>query len=186
VLAAVPGSKLLVVGRAGNPVRSVLESHGIAPERIELIDRQPVADYLKLHHRVDFLLDTFPYTGGTTNILAAWMGVPFVTLQGTGSAERSGAVLLTSLGLPELIARSTEEYVEKAVAAAADLEFLGRCRASLRGRLDPVLGDGSAFTRCLEKAFRGMWQRWCARKVSAANARPPEPALPEPALAVEN
>lgn len=181
VLAAVPGSKLLVVGRSGNPVRRVLESHGIAPERIELIERQPVADYLKLHHRVDFLLDTFPYTGGTTNILAAWMGVPFVTLQGAGSAERSGAVLLTSLGLPELIAHSPEEYVEKAVAAAADLEFLARCRAGLRGRLDPVLGDGSAFTRCLEKAFRGMWQRWCARQVPAV-----QPCRPEPACAVEN
>ena len=109
ILAVVPNSRLLLVGREGNPVHTALLDHGIALERLEMIPRQPLADYLRLHHRVDILLDSFPYNGGTTSLIALWMGVPFVTLAGSDTTSRTGANYLRPLGLSRLIATNAAD-----------------------------------------------------------------------------
>ncbi len=166
ILQAVPDSRLLVVGRSGSPVIGSLGEFGIAAERIEMIERQPLAEYLSLHHRVDVVLDTFPYSGGTTALIAAWMGVPFVTIASECTTGRTGASLLRPLGLENLIATDPADYVERASRAASDLTQLAEWRASLRGRLEPLLGDGEAYTHQLQHAFREMWRKWCAARES--------------------
>jgi predicted O-linked N-acetylglucosamine transferase (SPINDLY family) len=163
ILESVPNSRLLVVGRAGNAVKPALEERGIAAERIEAIDRLPLAQYLALHHRVDLLLDTFPYNGGTTGLLAIWMGVPFVTVDGTEATSHAGAALLRPLGLSRLIAVNPADYILKAVATAGDLPRLAEWRRTLRAELAPHLGDGRLYTSQLEGAFRDMWRRWSSQ-----------------------
>ncbi len=163
ILRGLPSARLLVVGRGGGPAQEILLAAGIEPERLEFLERLPMAEYLALHHRVDVVLDTFPYNGGTTTLLAAWMGVPFITLAGPGSTGRAGVNLLRGLGLAELSANDPAEYVQHALAAAGDLPRLAIWRRELRSRLSPLLGDGTAYTRELEAAFRTMWREWCAR-----------------------
>ena len=170
ILKAVPNSRFLIVGRDGNAAAATLAEHGIASERVEIISRQPMKEYLALHHRVDLLLDTFPYNGGTTGLIAAWMGVPFVTIASDSTTGRAGANLLRPLGLPGLIASSPADYVHRAVVAAGDLERLAQWRAGLRAKLAPLLGDGEAYTHQLQHAFREMWAKWCEAAAPARGA----------------
>lgn len=160
---AIPDAHLLVVGRDGNAVPAQLAERGVAQERVEMIPRLPMKEYLALHHRVDLLLDTFPYNGGTTALIAAWMGLPFVTVAGESTAGRTGANLLGALGLPELIAADASDYVQRAIAAVSDLERLAAWRRNLRPALAPLLGSGAGFVPELEFHFRAMWREWCAR-----------------------
>ena len=166
LLHAIPTARLLIVGRAGNPVQETLVAQGIVATRIEFIPRQPLADYLALHHRVDLLLDTFPYNGGTTTLIAAWMGIPFITLAGETTIGRTGENLLRPLGLGELVASDPDDYVQRAVAAASDLPRLANWRRELRGKLAPYFENPGLFTSQFEQAMREMWRKWCATRVA--------------------
>ena len=171
VLDAVPGSRLmLLLGDAENPaarqqVEQAFARHGIAPERLELVGKRPLADYLALHHRIDIALDPFPYNGGTTSVHSLWMGVPVVTLAGKTAVSRVGVTILANAGLAKLIAQSVDEYVEIARRLAADTARLGKMRAELRAQMQASpLFDAEALTRALEDAYRNMWETWCANK----------------------
>jgi predicted O-linked N-acetylglucosamine transferase (SPINDLY family) len=165
ILHAVGNARLIVVGRGGNTVKPLLEARGIDGGRIETIDRQPLLSYLALHHRCDLLLDSFPYNGGTTGLLAIWMGVPFITVDGTHTTGRAGGALLRPLGLSRLAAANGADYVLKAVDAASDPHRLAEWRRTLRGQLEPLLGGGDAYTQQLEGAFRDIWRKWCAQQI---------------------
>jgi predicted O-linked N-acetylglucosamine transferase (SPINDLY family) len=67
------------------------------------------------------------------------------------------------VGLPELIARSAEEYVSIAAGLAKDLPRLAELRGTLRARMrgSPLM-DGKRFARDIEQAYRQMWRNWCA------------------------
>jgi predicted O-linked N-acetylglucosamine transferase (SPINDLY family) len=171
VLEAVPGSRLmLLLGDAENPaarqqVEQAFARHGIAPERLELVGKRPLAEYLALHHHVDIALDPFPYNGYTTSVHSLWMGVPVVTLAGNTAVSRVGVTILANAGLAELIAQSVDEYVEIARSLAQDTARLGRMRAGLRAQMQasPLI-DAQALTRGLEDAYRAMWQKWCVQQ----------------------
>ena len=63
------------------------------------------------------------------------MGVPMVTLAGSHHASRMTASVLTTLGLTELVAGTTEQYVEIAGRLASNPEALAKLRRELRGRM---------------------------------------------------
>jgi predicted O-linked N-acetylglucosamine transferase (SPINDLY family) len=143
------------------------EQEGIAGSRIEFVEPRPWREYLKLYHRLDIVLDTFPYNGHTTSLDALWMGVPVVSLAGPRAVSRAGLSQLTNLGLPELVARTEDEYVEIATKLAGDLPRLSELRATLRSRMEAsVLMDAPRFARQIEAAYREMWRRWCAGQES--------------------
>ena len=81
-----------------------------------------------------------------------------------------GVSLLDAVGLRAgWVARSQDEYVARAVAAAADLPALAALRAGLRPRmLASRLCDGPAFVARLEGVYRSLWRRWLAREGHAA------------------
>jgi predicted O-linked N-acetylglucosamine transferase (SPINDLY family) len=112
---------------------------------------------------VDIVLDPFPYSGGLTTCEALWMGVPTITLPGEIFASRHSASHLSNAGLADWVTASTHDYVEAAVARAADLPALADLRASLRERvrLSPLC-DAPRFGRSLGTALRHAWQDWCA------------------------
>jgi predicted O-linked N-acetylglucosamine transferase (SPINDLY family) len=144
---------------------------GIAAERIELVASLPShVAHLALHDRIDIALDTFPYGGTTTTCEALWMGVPVITLCGDRHAARVGASLLHQVGLTDLIAHSTEEYVEIAAALAEDSERLDNIHRSLRARMAASpLCDAHGFAGKIESAFRQMWQAWSEANGTSSN-----------------
>ena len=121
----------------------------------------PLAEYFRLYDRIDIGLDPFPYAGGTTTCDALWMGVPVVSLAGQTAVGRAGLSILSNVGLPELVARTPEEYVRIAAGLAGDLPRLADLRAGLRDRLQrSPLTDARASPEHVEAAFRAMWRRW--------------------------
>ncbi len=142
----------------------LFEENGISTERIELLPRTPLADYLATYGRVDIALDPFPYNGCTTTCDALWMGVPVITLAGAMANGRMGVSLLSNLGLTRLIAANAEEYVRIAVELAADRGELAALRAGLRPLMAASsLCDPKTYAQGVEAAYRSMWRRWCER-----------------------
>jgi predicted O-linked N-acetylglucosamine transferase (SPINDLY family) len=170
ILREIPGSHLLLKtsGFAAASVRerigARLTALGIDASRLSLRGFEPAnADHLAMYSQIDIALDTFPYHGTTTTCDALWMGVPVVTLAGQTHVSRVGVSLLSNIGMPELIAHSTDEYARIAIDLARDLDRLQSLRQSMRARMiaSPLM-DANQFARDIEAAYRQMWQNWCA------------------------
>ena len=109
------------------------------------------------------VLDTTVYNGHTTAADALWGGVPVVT-RGDGSdmGSRVGASVLTTLGLPELIAQTQEEYDAIALKLASDKLFYGEIRnrlvtANLATSPPNPFWDLQRYVRNLESGFTSIW-----------------------------
>ena len=90
------------------------------------------------------------------------MGVPVVTLRYHTLCGRISASFLTTLGMPDWIAESPEQYVEIAVRKAQDLSGLAELRGRMRARfMTSVLGDTDAYVRAAEQEYRQLWREWC-------------------------
>jgi len=165
VLREIHDSRLFVYidDHAQEAVRRLLVAEGVEPERIDLGGRVSRRAYLERYNRIDIVLDTFPFAGGTTSLDAIWMGVPFVTLTGAPTLQRAGLSIAMNLGLPELVAKSQDEFVARAADLSRDVERLSRLRAGLRARLAASpFGDVPRFARNLEAIYRTAWRRHCA------------------------
>lgn len=166
VLAALPTARLHVQTQGlqdaalRQQVAQRFAAHGLPLERIAFSGPAPREQYLAAYAQVDVVLDTFPYTGGTTTCEALWMGVPTLTLAGDSLLSRQGASLMRAAGLPEWIATSQDEFVRKASALAADLPRLAAQRAGLRERLlaSPLL-DARRFARDFESLLLSLWRK---------------------------
>jgi protein O-GlcNAc transferase len=167
VLSALPNSRMLIGSVDEAELRASLierfSRHGISPDRLDFHPRRPMAEYLALHHEVDVILDTFPYSGGTTSNHAVWMGVPILTLAGDRLSQRQGANLMARLGLHDWVVENEDDYVQRAVRAARELASLADLRAGLRTiRLENPHSQPDLLARCFASAFRAVWRRWCA------------------------
>lgn len=120
----------------------------------------PVAreEYLATYGQVDIVLDTFPFTGGTTTCEALWMGVPTLTLAGDNLIARQGVSMMTAAGLPDWVADDEDEYVEKAMMFSENIEALAQLRQGLREQvLRSALFDAERFAQDFEDAMFSMW-----------------------------
>ena len=113
--------------------------------------------HLTQYADIDIALDTYPYNGTTTTCEALWMGVPLITLAGDRHLSRVGASFLQVVGLPELVAGSPDEYVDRAVKLAFDPERLQFLRENLRLMMArSALMDAKGVTCELEDAYESM------------------------------
>ncbi|QIK38493.1 tetratricopeptide repeat protein [Caldichromatium japonicum] len=172
ILKRVPGSQLVLDSKSfQSPAiqeqwAARFTAHGIARERLVMGCHSPPWDLLR---DIDISLDCFPHNSGTTLVESLYMGIPVVTLAERPSVGRIGSAILTALGHPEWIAQTEEEYIEKAVELATDLDRLAAIRASLRAELEASpLRDEVGFTQAMERAYRQMWQQWCAGQVQSS------------------
>jgi predicted O-linked N-acetylglucosamine transferase (SPINDLY family) len=175
ILLRVPESKLLLKHLAlRDPglqqlLHDRFQAQGVTPDRVVVV--QPTLghrEHLETYAEVDIALDTFPYHGTTTTTEALWMGVPVVTLQGDRHASRVGVSLLSVVGLPELIAQTSDEYVEIAAQLAAEPTKVEEFRRTLRSKVaNSRLTDGPRFARDLEHAYREMWRKALDRSKAA-------------------
>jgi predicted O-linked N-acetylglucosamine transferase (SPINDLY family)/predicted SAM-dependent methyltransferase len=138
---------------------------GIDPARVEVHAQvSGLEDHLAMYSRIDIALDTFPYNGTTTTCEALWMGVPVIALKGDRHAARVGVSLLNNVGLPELVAVDTDEYLRIARDLAAAPDRLVAYRHGMRERmLGSGLMDSRRFGRDFGAALRAMWVRHCGR-----------------------
>ena len=165
VVASVPGARLLLhikESRARDGLLEFLAGHGLPADRVTLIGYQDGPSYMATYGRIDIALDPSPFAGGTTTFDALWMGVPVITLAGDRMASRGGRSILATLGRPEWVADSAEQYVAIAQNLAADPAGLATIRAGLREEIrNSALMDNAGFTRDVEQQYRTIWQDWC-------------------------
>jgi protein O-GlcNAc transferase len=140
--------------------RQAFQKEGIAVERILFTGHTSTLEHIEFQQQIDIALDPFPYTGCMTLCETSYMGVPTIALDGDGI--RTSQSLLTLMGAPELIAKTPEEYVFKAVALAKNPQRIADYRSRLRSQMQasPIM-DAPAFARSMEAAYRMVWEKWC-------------------------
>jgi len=163
ILASVPNSKLLLKSKqlgdldVVSQIQSKFLFHKISTERLILEGSESRNRYFESYNRIDIVLDTFPYPGGTTSFEALWMGVPVVTLKGDRFLSRLGASIVTNAGLADWVATSNDDYVKRAISFSKDIPRLSRLRSNLRDQvLKTPLFNSVSFAKHFENAVFGM------------------------------
>jgi predicted O-linked N-acetylglucosamine transferase (SPINDLY family) len=167
LLLTVPDSRLMLLVYSQShrtKITDLLGEIGISPDRLEFVGPSSRGDYLRRYNEIDICLDTRPYNGITTTCDALWMGVPVVTLVGATPPGRAGVGILSTIGLPDLVAHSPHEFEEAAANLAADAPRRSELRATLRDRLEASpLMNAPQFAADVESAYRNMWTRFVCR-----------------------
>lgn len=142
---------------------------GIDVSRVDLVGAMSRAEYLASYAEVDIVLDTFPYTGGTTTVEALWMGVPTLTLATSGMLGRQGEAIMSNAGLSDWVVHSEDAYVQKAIAwGKSDLSQwheLAALRTNMRGQVQqsPVFNH-QQFAHDFVEAMHAVWQEKCGQE----------------------
>ena len=116
-------------------VRDHFVTRGIAPDRLRLESASEFSEMLALYADVDLGLDTFPCSSDGTTTEALWQGVPTLTLLTEDWRGRTSAAILSEAGLSDFVARTPDEYVDKARHFARHPERLAAIRATIRDQL---------------------------------------------------
>jgi predicted O-linked N-acetylglucosamine transferase (SPINDLY family) len=143
-----------------NNLRREAERRGVAGARLIFAPYMQLNEYLGRFRLADLFLDTSPYNAHTTASEALWMGLPLLTRIGDTFAGRVAASVLRAAGVPELITHTPEEYEALAVRLAREPALLSAIKRKIEdNRATCPLFDTPRFTRHLEAAYLGMWQR---------------------------
>jgi protein O-GlcNAc transferase len=165
LLKAVPGSVLWLMKLnedAQSHLLSEADAAGVNPERIIFATRVPrIEDHLARYRQANLFLDTHPYNAHTTANDAIRAGLPLLTRLGGSFPSRVASSLLTTLGVPELIANSLEDYENKALHFATNPEALESIAQKMRDQLpgNPLF-DSLRQARALETAYQVMASRY--------------------------
>jgi predicted O-linked N-acetylglucosamine transferase (SPINDLY family) len=110
-------------------------------ERVRFLDFVPHRNTSASTGRATVMLDTLHWSGGNTSLDALACGLPVVTLPGALIARAPKRCMLRQVGVPELVARSSADYVDIAVR-------LGHSRDERRSLSERILlGREALFER---------------------------------------
>ncbi|MBT6433312.1 MAG: hypothetical protein HOK28_09485 [Deltaproteobacteria bacterium] len=166
ILQQVPGSRLKLrdsaftdphVNRA--MIREAV-SAGIPSHRIDLVPLENGSgNDSAFYEEIDICLDCSPFGGGIDIVKALWMGIPVITHSGDFFASRISSTYLRNIGREDWVAKSPEEYIDKAVKTAQDhqglQEFKNHCRETLEGSL---ITDHKLLTTLLESRLNQIYK----------------------------
>jgi predicted O-linked N-acetylglucosamine transferase (SPINDLY family) len=134
---------------------------GVAPDRLVFAGHSAGEDYFRSFGDIDLFLDTWPAPGSTTTLEALSNGVPVLVLAGPTLTFGGGLYsrsIVQAAGLPELVATSPEDFVDRAIGLTADIERLDALRARVRpGFEGGAICDERGFTSRIETAFCTMY-----------------------------
>jgi predicted O-linked N-acetylglucosamine transferase (SPINDLY family) len=151
------------IGETKANLQREASARNIDPQRLIFAKRVPPADHLARHAVADLFVDTVPCNAHTTASDALWAGLPILTCTAETFSGRVAASLLNSIGLPELITTTLEDYEHLAVDLALNSERLARLKDRLgRNRSTAPLFNTKLFTRHLETAYVAMFDRYRA------------------------
>ena len=164
ILKRVNGSKLILKSLVyidGNFRKEVLDRFDKFDIKANQLELRPVTnDYMEQLRDIDIALDTFPYPGGGTTCDNLYMGVPVIVMEGQRHGARFGCSILYNVGLGELVAKSTQEYIEKAVGIANDHELIDILHSNLRKMMkkSPLM-DTQEYMRKIEFIYSEILDR---------------------------
>ena len=114
-----------------NSILSFLSNQQIDEQRIIFKIPENRDEFLKNLAEFDIVLDTFPYSGGTNNLESAWLEIPVLTMEGNNFLSRCGSSVNMNLGMEDWIAKSNDEYIEKAVLFSSNKKILSDYKKKL-------------------------------------------------------
>ena len=126
----------------------------LAP-RLQFLPWAPQEVFFQRLLAADVILDSFPFGGGNTAYQALGLGCPIVCLDVPWNKGRWTQAMYQLMQLPELIAANESEYVELAVALAADKARQSRLREQLRIRSE-MLFDNPTWSQALQNFCQGL------------------------------
>lgn len=165
LLLELPGSVLWLMD-AGPSMRDNLRreagNRGVAGERLVFAPRIDRAAHLARHACADLFLDTFLCNAHTTALDALWAGLPILTRAGETMAARFAASFISVAGLPELVVKTTGDYLALARHLATSPPLLAELRQRLaKNRHNARLFNTKQRVGYLSRAFETMWERHC-------------------------
>jgi len=130
-------------------------ARGVDARRLVFATRVPARkDHLSRLRLADLFLDTPNYNAHATAADALWAGVPVLTQLGQTFAGRIAASQVSSLGMPELIVNTPEEYYAKALELATQPQLIKDLRMKHEAnRLTAPLFNTKEYVRNLEKLY---------------------------------
>ena len=107
-----------------NKIVSIFEKGGIEKERLNFVGSFERTKLLNCYNKVDIVLDTFPYTGGTTTLEAIFMERPVLSVYGETFLTRCGLSINKNIKMDDWVCKSIYEYKEKAIKYSKNFNFL--------------------------------------------------------------
>ncbi len=144
-----------------------MANYGIARHQLVTTDPVHIDKHLERLRHADLCLDTFPCNGHTTCSDALFAGVPTLTIEGNYFQSRVAASLMHFSGAEELICRTTEDYVKKAISIYNNQSYLDRIKKGLRTFQPGGPYDIDGYTRKLESAYRAMVEDYLRGEMKA-------------------
>ena len=169
ILVQNPNSGLIVVTSEAteadnhNHFNSRLVDHGFPMDRVSLVPRLSMLEYMNVASVADFALDSFPVSGGVTTLHALWMGLPVLTMtpETPIAMQTYSGNTLRLVGLHDCVTGSNQEVVARATEWIRNPALIDELRQRTRPNLvaSPFMNH-EARVRELETCFREMWRRF--------------------------
>lgn len=141
----------------------IFKDNNIDPSRLLFEGNDERENYLKSYNKVDVILDTFHYPGGTTTCEALYMGVPVITMKGDSFLSNNGATILKNSNFNNFIAYTKQEYADIAISLYNKRESLNKeSKEKIRKKfMSSSILDGKLFADEFEKKLYKVWGEWC-------------------------
>ncbi len=164
LLTKLPDAKLLfgIIAEANeNFLFERFEKLGIDRSRIIIKKNAPRENFLTYYNEIDIALNPFPFSGGTTTLESISMGVPIINLDGNTWAGRLGTTIISAIGHEEFNCKNTEEYIDRAISFANNIEQLKSYRKNLKKDIEKSCLNVEDYTDDFTKAIFDMWSISC-------------------------
>lgn len=171
VLNAIPKSKIFFNNRTyvDKKVKDFLllnfKKNNISEDRIRIEDGGSRHKILKDYNKIDILLDTYPYGGGTTSLEAAWMCIPILTVSGKSFLSKCSSSINLNRNLGDWNCLDKDEYLKKAKLFASDINQLSLIKNSLiLNREKNKIFNNKLYAENFYNLLKDVWQKYLNSK----------------------
>ncbi|MCC5656893.1 hypothetical protein LC608_07805 [Nostoc sp. XA010] len=154
-----------------NHLNSIFSKHGVAAERLRVLDPHPVPDRegMKEYYKIaDIYLDSYPFAGTTSLVEPLQVNLPVIARQGTTFRSAMGAAMVQALDVPNLVADSEESYIQLAIALGTDPELRQQKSAQIKEKMqgNPSFLDSRSYSAKIGSLFQELFSKYLADTLS--------------------
>ena len=138
-------------------IKNEAEKRGVSADRIYFTYRQSHPEYMAKLRVADLFLDTQYCNAHTTAIETLFMNLPIITCPGNTWPSRVAGSVLTTMEMPELIAKDPREYEEKIIFYASHPDEFKKLKEKLaeKKKTSPFF-DSALYARHFEQTCLDM------------------------------
>ena len=153
-----------------NHLNSIFIKYGLEPERLIVLDPQPVPDRqdMKEYYKIaDVYLDSFPFAGTTSLIEPLQVNLPVIARQGNCFRSAMGAAMIQTLNIPDLVADSEESYIQLAVALGNNPELRQQKSDEIKAAMNnnPSFLDSRSYSAKMANLFQELFRDYLANNL---------------------